>query len=199
MDLTSRFATNEGCKDELDNYIIPKEWWSRRFEYPWASQFVKDTDTVVDAACGIPHFFKYWLADKCKHVWALDSDLSLRTVPTRDNMTVDVTDIAHTPVSDGQADVVFCISVLEHVPVANRLAILDEFHRILKPNGLAIITVDIPSITVADYLKLIADSKFEFAGDVISDMPADVLVGLMPAMYKHPLHVFCSVLRKKHD
>ena len=46
-----------------------------------------------------------------------------------------VCDIAKMPVPDGSYDLVFCSQTLEHVP--NPVAVLREFHRVLKPGGQA--------------------------------------------------------------
>ncbi|WP_372729718.1 class I SAM-dependent methyltransferase [Nocardioides sp.] len=46
-----------------------------------------------------------------------------------------VCDIAKMPVPDDTYDLVFCSQTLEHVP--NPVAVLREFHRILKPGGQA--------------------------------------------------------------
>ena len=196
MNLNSYFADIFNCKSTLGIYNIPWEWWSRRFEYPWASQFVRHADKVIDAACGVPHFFKYWLADNCDSVLAVDADPELANIKAPNNMEVHVGDIANMPAGDMSTDVVFCISVLEHVPPAQRLPILAEFARVLKPQGLAIISVDVPSIGVNDYIDLIKSSPLQFAGGVITAEPPHVL--------KHRMHrggdelrVFCSVLVRR--
>ena len=46
-------------------FKLPSTWWSRPYEYAWADKFVEPGDTVLDAACGIAHPFKFYLADKC--------------------------------------------------------------------------------------------------------------------------------------
>ncbi len=46
------------------------------------------------------------------------------------------------PFPDGSYDFVFCIEVLEHVP--NPFGTLSEFHRVLKPGGVLILSVPNP-------------------------------------------------------
>ncbi len=46
------------------------------------------------------------------------------------------------PFPDGSYDFVFCIEVLEHVP--NPFGTLSEFHRVLKPRGVLILSVPNP-------------------------------------------------------
>ena len=195
MDLTSKFATITGCQDMLDMYKIPNEWWSRKYEYPWASQFVAGCiSKVVDAGCGVTHCFKDWLANTARQVTWVDQDANLLKMPTTPNVHVIIGDIAKMPtIPDASIDVIFCISVLEHVtPIKHRAVILDEFARIIKPDGLVIITVDVPTIPIDQYTLLIECSKLDFAGEVILKEPDNILI--QPA---GKLRVFCSVLRRR--
>ena len=56
-----------------------------------------------------------------------------------------VSDIAHIPVSDNYYDVILCSEVLEHVPDA--VKVMKELIRLLKPEGLLIVTVPFCSLT----------------------------------------------------
>jgi ubiquinone/menaquinone biosynthesis C-methylase UbiE len=56
-----------------------------------------------------------------------------------------VSDITKIPVNNCQFDVVLCTEVLEHVP--DPVASIEEMNRILKPNGLLIITAPFCSLT----------------------------------------------------
>ena len=71
---TSRFVTRGDQR--LDHLILPlhKTWWSRPYEYAWASRFADGADTVLDAACGVEHPFKFFLLDRCREVHACDID-----------------------------------------------------------------------------------------------------------------------------
>ena len=55
-------------------FDLPSNWWSRKYEYPWAANFAGSEDTVLDAASGICHPFKFVLADKFRSVYASDID-----------------------------------------------------------------------------------------------------------------------------
>ena len=200
MDLTSRYATIDGCHDKLGNYDIPQEWWSRKFEYPWASQFVIPTDVVVDAACGVTHFFKYWLADNCAQVTGIDMDPHLLEMRTHERLKLVVGDIAHMDIADASVDKLFCISVFEHITDANkRQDILVEFARVLRPDGLVLLTMDIPTISIERFLLDIAASKaLKHAGEVQLERPNNILTGGVPSSpLTRQLNVFCSVLRKR--
>lgn len=195
MDLTSRFAREQDCQTKLGSWDIPDEWWSRKAEYPWAAQFVKPEDTVVDAACGIPHFFKCWLAEHVTHVIGTDNDSGILSVKHMyRNLELQCGDISHINVPSHSADVICCISVFEHVSPERRSVILDEFARIVKPDtGLVVLTLDVPTIVVNDYVMLVQNSKLKFAGNVDRMVPQDILI----SKYFGGLRVFMSVLKLK--
>jgi SAM-dependent methyltransferase len=134
--LTPRFFT---VKDpQRDRFILelPKCWWSRPYEYTWASSFVEKTDTVLDAACGVEHPFKFYLLDHCKDVYACDYDERIlsrdailqgvknvfgeteSTILTERYMTdihYSQSALTELPYPDQMFDKIFCISVLEHL------------------------------------------------------------------------------------
>lgn len=73
--LANRFILE---KDEavfqLAGISLRSTWWSRPYEYAWASHFVGADYVVLDAASGISHPFKWHLGQTCKETWALDID-----------------------------------------------------------------------------------------------------------------------------
>ena len=82
---------------------------------------------------------RYTSQDFCQHVGARDGyEVGLQT-PSWDTSRIDlVSDIIAIPVEDCSFDVVLCSEVLEHVP--DPINALREMSRVLKPDGLAIIT-----------------------------------------------------------
>ena len=60
-------------------------------------------------------------------------------VPTGGGLTIQRADALHLPFEDGAFDVVIVSEVLEHIP--NDLAAIAEIQRVLRPGGLAAITV----------------------------------------------------------
>jgi ubiquinone/menaquinone biosynthesis C-methylase UbiE len=194
--MTNGFATTTGCQDKLDNYDIPVEWWSRRFEYPWVARYIDKDDVVVDAGCGVTHFFKHWLSANCSHVWAVDTNTKIKNIWADTNVDLTVAPIAAMPINDSSVDKVVCISVLEHT---NNIGnILKEFDRVLVPDGRAIITLDVPTIKLAKWRAVVAASPLCFVGGVDWKKPKDVLVepeAVPPRKVRRM--VFCSVLKKR--
>lgn len=60
------FFTTGDCHTKKFVFDLPEAWWSRHYEYEWAKQFCAGEDIALDAACGICHPFKFYLADNCK-------------------------------------------------------------------------------------------------------------------------------------
>ena len=192
MDLTSRYAVKSDCRDKLEEYYIPDEWWSRKAEYPWAAQFVKPRDWVADMACGVHHFFKHYLAQHSECVYAVDNDPELNKLPTTMKLMPIVSDLWHVPaIADSSLDIVYCISVLEHLIPDGRLMSLKEMHRVLKPNGLVVCTFDVPIVTPEEFGATATKSGLIWAGPLDMTCPADALYS---GAYK--LNVFMAVLRK---
>jgi len=177
-------------------FKLPSTWWSRPYEYAWADQFVEAGDTVLDAACGIAHPFKFYLADKCSAVYACDMDYRL-LMPEQIRQDIVVTfgqeaadtfpqsnfakikfhlaDIKELPYEEEQFNKIYCISVLEHLdPVGQKLA-LGEFQRTLKRNGLLILTFDYPTIDLHYFQDIVAESGLSFRGSANFALPVDAL------------------------
>ena len=139
--LSSRFFTNEDSKTDFFVYDLPETWWSRKYEYEWAKNFVEQNDVVLDAASGVFHPLKFYLANTCKEVYAcdLDESIEVENLAQIDKKILDensinyeqlgkITEILSTkkihnkrcsitklPYEDNKFDKIFCISVLEHL------------------------------------------------------------------------------------
>lgn len=193
MNLTSRYAVKSDCKKSLASWQIPDEWWSRQAEYPWCAQFVKPDNMVADLACGVPHFFKYFLAKHAKMVYAIDIDPAITQVANPyTNLELISSDVCSIPqIKDESMDIAYCISVLEHMePDARRLA-LKEMRRITKPGGLIVVTFDVPKVTPDEYGQLATELNLQWAGLVNMTRPTDALHSDL-----FNVDVFMSVVRK---
>ena len=98
------------------------------------------------------------------------------------------------PYKDKMFDKIYCISVLEHLkdyfnkyPLLTHMgfmkiflkndiyATLKEFERILKDDGLIIMTFDYPDINLSYLKKAIAELGLSFAGNISLDIPDNAL------------------------
>jgi len=215
MDNSSRFFRSDDPRSDRFFFDLPPHWWSRPYEYLWASQFVDCEQVVLDAACGICHPFKFYLLDHSKAIEACDIDGRIlvadeilgdiaavfgddvaRSLPIRylENIGFSKASLSSLPYANGTFDRVFCISVLEHlndaynryprlwnIPIVRRILrrdiydALGEFKRVLKNDGLMVLTFDFPRINL-HYLKMaIRDQGLLFSGPVTFDIPDNAL------------------------
>jgi ubiquinone/menaquinone biosynthesis C-methylase UbiE len=128
--------------------------WSRQWEYPFVFSHIqkllnenKEKARILDAGSGCT-FFSYYLTQKfnqCK-VNCCDNDPSLTSIFEDINKTLkhvdfNVGDLASLGFEEKMFDIVYCISVLEHTE--NPEKIIKEFRRVLKADGLLILTFDV--------------------------------------------------------
>jgi len=203
--LTSRFFTTDDEKVDTIVYSLPVEWWSRGYEYSWAGQFAENHHVVLDAGCGIDHPFKFILAKTCKTVHACDIDPNIINEPfiietIKKKFDYDVTelcgniyykicDLGNLDYPDHSFDRVFCISVLEHCHTSKYLSILKEFKRVLKEDGLIILTFDVPTHNLLGLLpQLMGETGLTFAGGFNNQKPENAIYGV-------GLNVFRAVLK----
>ncbi|HNT34383.1 MAG TPA: class I SAM-dependent methyltransferase [bacterium] len=145
----SRFFRRTDPHEDRFVFDLPKSWWSRPYEYAWAASFAQESDTALDAACGICHPLKFHLSDTCRVVHACDlderilspeaikkdiisdfGDSALDTLPTRyfDKISYAQASILSLPYADESFDKIYCISVLEHLrDFGNRYPLADLF------------------------------------------------------------------------
>ncbi|MNI11880.1 hypothetical protein D3C73_650390 [compost metagenome] len=76
-------------------------------------------------------------------------------------------------------DKLYCISVLEHVDARTQLDALLEFSRVLKDDGLIVMTVDYPSVNMSLLTAIMAEAKLKFYGDYDFSMPDDAICSQM--------------------
>lgn len=136
----------------------PLHTWSRVWEYPYVYYHLKrlrdrhntpELLRVVDFGSGVT-FFPFSVARLSCHVTCTDIDpvcgvdlpRAAQVVgPAPGVVDFKLCEGGTLPFSPGDADALYCISVLEHIPQAARL--VAEFARVLKPGGLLVLTVDV--------------------------------------------------------
>ncbi|MCC6791991.1 MAG: class I SAM-dependent methyltransferase [Thermomicrobiales bacterium] len=199
-DPTSRYIRAGDPRADTVVYPLPSTWWSRPYEYAWATRYVARDDFVLDAACGICHPFKFWLAVHAAFVYACDWDPRITSTAAilddiREcagetaatgialaryvNLDLARCDMTAMPYADELVDRVFCISVLEHLSPEGQIASLREFARVLKPNGLIVMTVDHPTVDIAHIERAMKGLGMRFAGATDFSMPGDAISSSM--------------------
>jgi ubiquinone/menaquinone biosynthesis C-methylase UbiE len=179
MELTSKYFTTDDKKlDKLDNFEIPQEWWSRPYEYYFASRFLNKNDVILDAGCGIEHPFKNYASKRVKKVYAVDADERIKDLKSTDKLEFINSDLTNLEtIKDKTIDKVFCISVLEHLDGNSILATIKEFKRVLKDDGQIILTIDHPYLKSKDLVQIVDSFELEFVGSLDYETPKNVLHG----------------------
>ncbi len=172
--------------------------WSRVWEYPYAyfhlqrmirAQGANATATVIDLGSGVT-FFPFSVARLGCRVQCMDIDpvcqrdleRAVSVIPQQPgevgfSLILD----GRLPMGDRQADALYCISVLEHIPDFENT--VQEVARVLKPGGLFILTIDLDlcgftDIGVKRYrdLRKCLAEHFELVEPEITVHPLDMLV-----------------------
>lgn len=155
--LTNKFfMTDDEKLENLDDFVIPKEWWSRPYEYAFAEKFLKADEVIIDAGCGIEHPFKYFASKRTKKVYAIDRDERLKALEGNEKLEFVLDRLEKFKLAE-KADKIFCISVLEHIP--NPQLVIDNFYNNLTDGGQLILTVDFPLLK-PELLLMMLKNKF---------------------------------------
>ena len=100
---------------------------------------VPTNSKVLDVACGVGKLSKLIQEEKTTAVYGLDiSSVAIQKLKTRGISGV-VADCQNIPFMENTFDVVVATEIMEHL--SNPVRILEEIHRILKINGLLIVSV----------------------------------------------------------
>jgi SAM-dependent methyltransferase len=176
----------------------PLHQWSRAWEYPYVYyhlskmrsefQLKNKFGRVVDFGSGVS-FFPFSAAQLGFHVNCIDVDPVVQNDILRAKQLIDVhpgkiefylSNGEELPFEDSSIDVIYSISVLEHIDVFEN--VLTEFIRIIIPGGFLLLTFDLAGsgegeIKVERYQRLreffLEYFDFEFAEKTIH--PADTL------------------------
>lgn len=159
----------------------PLHQWSRQWEYPFVFSEIEKYATahsgrpikVFDAGSGMT-FFPYFIEESVREasLTCCDTDGTLeglyRAVNAQTGQRVEFLhkDIKKTGLESSSLDIVYCISVLEHT--SNYDGIIKEFVRILRDDGILIVTFDISldgysDIPVSEVKKLVTSLQNHFS------------------------------------
>ncbi len=88
-------------------------------------------------------------------------------------------------------DRVFCLSVMEHIPVELWGQCIKEFERVLKPGGRLILTLDMGTFDANDriYFKLVDCCTLRLIGDPYYDVP----ITQADKQTRHPGHTYETI------
>lgn len=210
---TSRYILQEDEKSDFCLFKIPPHWCSRCYEYSWAMNFIDKNDICLDAACGIPHPFKFYLASVCDNVYAFDISnniLNSKYILTAvenffgiddcniactyiDKINFSVASLTKLPYDTNTFNKIFCISSLKCLDAADLVLAIGEFYRTLKKDGLLILTVDVPPVNLNKLVCLVYNIGFEFVGNLDLTKPNGSLCSPLPCCN----NCFRMILSKK--
>lgn len=166
------FKTDDERVNVIDGFKIPRVWWSRPYEYCFALEYVKETDTVLDVGCGLEHPFKHALGKRCKKVVAIDTDKLIEGVKD-DNVNFVCADILDFK-SDIKFDKIFIISTLEQTQ-DYMIEKFENIESLLAEGGKVIITSDYPSLDPSKLIKYAKEAKLVPTSDFNEEIPTNVL------------------------
>jgi len=167
---------------EMDGFVLPDGWWSRGYEYPWVLQYAQPWQVVADmGTCYLYRPLRYELAKVCGHVYAVDYRSELLGQRPAERLEFVVANFTRgvDAIPSGSLDRIFCVSVLEEQWDIAKLALI-EFQRLLKPDGLAVITMDArylddrpllvyPGVDMDAFIQNVTAAGLEFIGPVDLD------------------------------
>jgi len=142
------------------NKTVRERWLESRLSQ------IRPGAAILDAGAGELHYSKY-----CNHLSYTSQDFGqyngygvgegLQTHSWDDSQVDIISDIAEIPEPDQSYDAVMCVEVFEHIP--NPEKAIREFSRLLKKNGILILTVPVCSLThYAPYYFYNGFSKYYF-------------------------------------
>jgi len=147
-------------------------WEEIRFLF---DDYLEKGDKVLDWGCGNGRYFEV-LKDKNINYIGIDNSEKLIEIAKQKYPQVDfrIADDSEIPFPDGCFDKIYSIAVLHHIPSEEfRIKFLQEAKRVLKPNGLLIVTVwkfkskkERRLLLKYTILKLLGKSKLDL-GDIL--------------------------------
>lgn len=127
-------------------YILPnrtdKEFESEGIsQAKWLKQFLNSSDVIIDYGCGIGRVTRY-MASYCGSIIGLD--ICTKFIELARQRNADLSNIRFESVLDYKnqtnvADFIFSLMVLQHNNASDRLIIINDIKRLLKPSGISII------------------------------------------------------------
>lgn len=185
----------------------PFKMWSRRWEYPFEAQKVLDyiaTQSgrplkMLDGGSGVT-YVPYYLVEKYPDLSVICCDTNASYAPMfqainqtvgHEKVTFQQAMLQKLPYEDGSLDIVCCISVLEHTD--NYDEIVNEFARVLRSDGLLVLTFD---LSLDGKFTLSRPTAEKLLRNVVSRF--DVLEGLDPIQELSRMQDQTQILSTNH-
>lgn len=137
--------TSDLQKPYWKNHPIQAPYWSRKWEWPWAVDRADISDGLIVADMGSGNMspISVYLGKIYPSIKIYAVDLNLSPFPDTKQIKTLQENLIHTSIPSSSVDRVICISTLEHMGKDNWIPAMEEFKRILKPEGKIILTVDV--------------------------------------------------------
>lgn len=168
----------EKTKEDYD--IIADDFNTTR-SYLWSelkkfADTVKDESTVLDFGCGNGRLYEAFRGRGIKYIGVDQSKSLIDNAQKNHKTSVESKEVQFMvcsseklPFSDASFDAVFSVAVLHHIPsLEKRKALIAEFKRVLKPEGVLCVTVwnlwqkkYIPLIVTYTLKKITGQSEFD--------------------------------------
>ncbi len=145
MDLSyAKFLLEQTKKDydKIASYFAKTRKYFPKDLY-FVEQLVEKEDVILDLGCGNGIFFPF-IRKKVKNYFGVDISSNLITLAKKTFLegNFQVTPFLSLPFPSKFFDKVFCFAVLHHIPSKTfRIKFLKEIKRVLKPDGILILTV----------------------------------------------------------
>ena len=141
--VTNSIINNSNNAIEYWNGFLSENWDNPKFNWPtkndsFPNYFIKD-EKILDIGFGTATLLRAFLAKGFTNLWGYEqSDFALRQIEKLNIKAVKGC-LPKLDLNDNSFDGVIASEVLEHI--LRRKLFLKEIRRVMKPNGLAIITV----------------------------------------------------------
>lgn len=176
--------TTDLSKSEWVTHPIQSPYWSRRWEWPWAMMRMGATDgqTFADMGSGNVSPTSVYLGQSYPNSTVYAVDLAPSPFPDTKQIKTLQEDLTKTSIPSHSVDTVICVSVLEHMSPKDWATGIQEFCRIVKPEGKIIVTLDVESEPGCAYHFRTSELEHFIrtidSSAVIPPRPADLLTSM---------------------